>query len=245
MNQVIEIMKNHRSIRNYSDQEVEQKKVEAILSAAQLASTSNFIQAYSVVQVTDQEKRKQLAHFSGDQTYVEQAPVFLVFCADLFRLQLVVKKEKIEPNFSTLESLLLTTIDTALFAQNVMLAAESFGLGGVYIGAIRNQPQEVSAILELPELVVPLFGMCLGYPKEPVPEQKERLPLSVILHQNSYNKNQLDVIKQYDQKIEAYYVKRTDGKRNDNWSKMMARLFSKPLRNHLRRFIQGKGFNME
>ncbi|MFV9510285.1 oxygen-insensitive NADPH nitroreductase [Tepidibacillus sp. LV47] len=245
MTTVLEIMANHRSIRSFDKRPVSQEKLEKIIATAQMASTSNFIQAYSVIQVTDQEKRKQLAHFSGDQSYVEQAPVFLVFCADLYRIQQVIEYKGEEANFSTIESFLLTTIDTALFAQNVMLAAESLGLGGVYIGGIRNQPEQVSEVLDLPQLVMPLFGMCLGYPAEPIPDQKPRLPLSVVLHQNTYKKEQLNEIHKYDQEIGNYYRKRTNGKREDTWSTMMARLFSKPLRKILRTFIEQKHFRLD
>lgn len=244
MNKVIEVMKNHRSIRAFSEQMIEQEQVEEIISAAQMASTSNFIQAYSVIQVHDKEKRKKLAHYSGDQAYVQQAPVFLVFSADLYRLEQVIKQLGSQPNFSTIENFILTTVDTALFAQNVMLAAESKGLGGVYIGGIRNKPEEVSKLLELPELVFPLFGMCIGYSKQET-EAKKRLPLTVTLHHDSYQKQQLQAIKNYDEEIKEYYLRRSKGKRNETWSQQMAQLFSKPLRAHIKSVLNDKGFRLD
>ncbi|TCS83207.1 oxygen-insensitive NADPH nitroreductase [Tepidibacillus fermentans] len=245
MTTVLDTMRNHRSIRSFQEKPISKEQIERIVSTAQMASTSNFVQAYSIIQVTDQEKRKQLAHFSGDQIYVEQAPVFFVFCADLYRIQQAIHHNGKEAEFSTIENFLVSIIDTALFAQNVMLAAESMGLGGVYIGGIRNQPQQVSEVLQLPQLVMPLFGMCLGYPTEHLPEQKQRLPLSVILHENEYQRDQQNEIEQYDRAITEYYRDRTNGRRADTWSGMMARLFLGPQRKSLRDFIEKQGFPLD
>lgn len=245
MSYVIDVMKKHRSVRSFSQEKIEQRLVEEIISTAQMASTSNFIQAYSVIKVDDRNKRKLLVEFSGNQHYVGEAPVFLVFCADLYRIQELIKQQGLSPNFTTIESFLLTTIDTALFAQNVILAAESQGLGGVYIGGLRNSPKEVSELLELPELVFPLFGMCFGYPGDDLPEQKTRLPLSVVLHHDTYKLNTADVIKKYNQEVKEYYINRTSGKRSDTWSELMAKQFSKPLRPHLKSSINEKGFRLE
>ncbi len=245
MNGFLKMIDNHRSIRSFSNQTILQSELEKIISAAQYASTSNFIQAYSVIQVRDTEKRKLLAQYSGNQEYVEKASEFLVFCADLYRLHEAIKYNGYEPDFSTLENFILTTVDTALFAQNVMIGAESKGMGGVFIGGIRNNPEKVSELLELPELVIPLFGICLGYPDSNLPDKKTRLPLTAILHRDAYDKNKIDIIEAYDKNIQEYYIKRTNGKMKDTWSLKMAQLFSKPLRAHLRSFILKKGFKLD
>lgn len=244
MNDVLDTMGKHRSVRSYLDTRVSQQELEQIIEIAQMASTSNFIQAYSVIQVEDKNKRKKLAQYSGNQSYIEEAPIFLVFCADIFRIKKMGEIKGITIDSSTVESFLLPTIDTTLFAQNIMLAAESKGLGGVYIGGIRNNPEKVSQILELPELVIPLFGMCLGYPKD-IPEQKPRLPLSVVLHKDAYQRENLKEINQYDQMIEAYYLRRTNGQRKSSWSEQAAILFSKPQRANFKKLILNKGFLLE
>lgn len=245
MSNLLGVINNHRSIRSYSNKQVDQEDLVEIIKAGQMASTSSFIQAYSVIQVNDKEKRKLLAEYSGGQSYVADAPVFLVFLADLYRLKESILETGNEPIFSTMESFLLASIDASLFAQNVMVAAESKGLGGVYIGGIRNQLEKVGDVLELPDLVLPLFGMCLGYPDANIPEKKKRLPLDVVLHQDTYNTDFKNSIQLYDKAIEEYYIMRTDGQVKDTWSKKMARNFSKPLRPNLKSYIEKEGFKLE
>lgn len=89
MNEVIHLLENHRSIRKYLNQPVEDAVVERIIRCGQHASTSSFLQAYSVIRVRDSQKREQLAVWCGEQRHVKEAPVFLVFCADLHRWQMV------------------------------------------------------------------------------------------------------------------------------------------------------------
>ncbi|VEI46017.1 nitroreductase A [Actinobacillus equuli] len=76
-------------------------------------------------------------------------------------------------------------VDTGIFAQNVLLAAESVGLGGVYIGALRNDVAKVAEVLGLPKYCVPLVGMCLGYPAQD-PALKPRLPATLVYYEDQY-----------------------------------------------------------
>jgi nitroreductase len=110
----------------------------------------------------------------------------LVFCADFNRISLSLEIEN-QPvkNLDSVEPFLIATVDTALFAQNVMIASESVGLGGVFIGGIRNKPDQVCELLTIPDYVYPVFGMCLGYPDpHKINEQKPRLPLKAIIHED-------------------------------------------------------------
>ena len=143
MNETINLLKNHKSIRKYKDKPIEDEKLKSIIECAQCASTSSFIQAYSIINVVDMDNRKNIAYLSGDQSYIEQCPLFLVFCADLNR-----SKTLCEINDKTMaegntETFILATVDASLAAQNALIAAESLGLGGVYIGGIRNNPKEI------------------------------------------------------------------------------------------------------
>jgi len=174
MNQTIQILKRHRSIRKFTDQPVPQVVVEEIVTAGQAASTSSFIQACTLIQVNDKEKRARLAAFAGNQACVIQAPCFFVVCADMRRHKLACDMHGEQMLSGYTEQFITATVDCALFSQNVMIAAESLGLGGVYIGGIRNRIAEVAALLELPDLVYPVFGLSLGYPDQD-PEIKPRL----------------------------------------------------------------------
>ena len=129
-----------------------------------------------MIQVNNTETREKLAACAGGQAYVASAPVFLVFCADMKRHQLACDMHDAKMQSGFTEQFITASLDCGLFAQNLVVAAESLGLGIVYIGGLRNNIAEVADLLELPDLVYPVFGMCLGYPDQN-PEVKPRLPV--------------------------------------------------------------------
>jgi nitroreductase len=140
------------------------------------------------------------------------------------------------------EQFLTASLDCAIFAQNVTVAAESLGLGGVYIGALRNQIAEVAQLLELPELVYPVFGICLGWPDQN-PEVKPRLPLPVVLKQERYDDSRDEtLIREYDKTVREYYRTRTGGKKEMGWSEQIAGMLVKEARPHMLSFLQARGF---
>ena len=147
-------------------------------------ASSSFIQAYSIIRVTRPAARAAIARAAGNQPWIEQAAEFLIFCADR-RVDAACRHASAGALEGWTEHRLAAVVDVALVAQNVLLAAESVGLGGVYIGGIRNGPQTVVDQLQIPELVVPVFGLCLGWPAES-PAVKPRQPLELILHQDVY-----------------------------------------------------------
>ncbi len=242
MNDVIDLIKSHRSIRKFLAQPVDQDLLQRCIEAGQSASTSSFIQACTVIQVTQPDLRTSLAEWAGNQAYVEQAPVFLVFCADMHRHQLACDMHDAPMQSGFTEQFITATVDCALFAQNVALAAESEGLGTVFIGGIRNQIDKVADALELPALVYPVFGLCLGYPDQN-PEVKPRLPLSVVLKQNSYNfTKDCDDIAEYDKAVRDYYRTRTGGQKEMTWSEQISGMLVKEARPHMLSFLQSRGF---
>ncbi|MDF2182409.1 oxygen-insensitive NADPH nitroreductase [Neptuniibacter sp. CAU 1671] len=242
MNDVIDLIKSHRSIRKFLAQPVDQDLLQRCIEAGQSASTSSFIQACTVIQVTQPDLRSSLAEWAGNQAYVEQAPVFLVFCADMHRHQLACDMHDAPMQSGFTEQFITATVDCALFAQNVALAAESEGLGTVFIGGIRNQIDKVADALELPALVYPVFGLCLGYPDQN-PEVKPRLPLSVVLKQNSYNfTKDCDDIAEYDKAVRDYYRTRTGGQKEMTWSEQISGMLVKEARPHMLSFLQSRGF---
>jgi len=242
MNHVIELLKKHRSIRKFKQKAISEEMVLTIIEAAQCASTSNFIQAYTVIQVCDEAVRKEIAEFSGPQPWVEQSPLFLVFCADLKRLDRAcsIHEKKMEKGYA--EQFIIATVDTALVAQNTMIAAESLGLGGVFIGGIRNNPDRVCELLDIPDDVYPVFGMCLGYPADD-PETKPRLPVNIVLKKDRYStEGDKQRLEEYDRTTSEYYNSRSTCSRDDTWTGQMAEMMSKVMRPHMKGFINGKGF---
>lgn len=245
MNQVIEVMRQHRSIRKFKEKAVDEDVVKSILGAAQHVSTSNFVQACTIIRVNDPDKRATISQLAGPQPWVAYCPLFFIFCADLKRSEQACKMCDREMVHGYTEQFIIATVDVALVAQNTMLAAESLGLGGVYIGGIRNDPQKVCELLEIPELVYPVFGMCLGYPDED-PQRKPRLPLNMVVNDDRYSnaadKNRLAA---YDQVCVEYYNQRDCASRDDNWTKQISRLMSQAMRPHMRAFLESKGFAMK
>ncbi|MGB1106796.1 MAG: oxygen-insensitive NADPH nitroreductase, partial [Candidatus Puniceispirillaceae bacterium] len=175
MNPTIDLLNSHRSIRRFTDAPVPADTLTTIITAAQAAASSSFLQGVTIIRVTDSEKRVALREVANGQRYVEEAPEFLVFCADLSRSMRCCEMHGGEAAKGLTEQFIIATVDTALYAQNMVVAAESVGLGICYIGALRNDPARVTELLDLPQQVYPVFGLCLGFPDQD-PEVKPRLP---------------------------------------------------------------------
>lgn len=237
MTSTIDLLRQHRSIRQFTDQPISDEQREQILLAVQSASTSSLLQCASVVRITDKEKRQHLAELAGGQPWVAEAAEFWVLCADFNRHQQI--SEQAELGFA--EQLILGCVDTALLAQNAMVAAESLGLGGVFIGGLRNQPQAVSELLGLPKFVLPLFGLCLGWPADK-PELKPRMPLSMLVHENKYQPIVPETLADYDRHLLNYYEQRSSGNRHETWSQMIERMITKESRPHMLDFLHQQGW---
>lgn len=245
MNDVIETMLNHRSVRKFTNKKLTKEQVETIVSCAQAASTSSYMQAYSIIGVTDEEIKKQLVDVSGGQQYVQANGHFFIFCADLYRHELIGEMENMDviESIESTEKFMVAVIDAALAAQNAALAAESMGLGICYIGGIRNNLEEVVKLLKIPKHAIPLFGLAVGYPAKET-AKKPRLPLAHIYHENEYEQNkhtykaQLD---EYNQVVSTYYRERTGGKRDDTWTSQIGDMLARHSRMYMKAFVQSKG----
>ncbi|WP_217561571.1 oxygen-insensitive NADPH nitroreductase [Paenibacillus sp. GbtcB18] len=244
MNSVIDLLTRHRSIRKFKPDPIPGDQLQAIIASAQMASTSSSVQAYTIIAATDPALKKELARLAGNQAYVEQCGLFLVFCADLNRLRKATEQSG-EVFHQNTESFLVASMDAALAAQNAAIAAESLGLGICYIGGIRNNPDGVSEALKLPELVYPVFGMCVGVPDQE-PSLRPRLPQTAVLHENGYQSERSDEgVRRYDETTRKYYEERTGGKQSITWSRSMADKYRQPVRAHLKPFLEKQGFRLE
>ena len=198
---------NHRSVRAFLPAALDAGVLEMLISAAQSASTSSHLQAWSVVAVQEPARKARLAELAGNQQHVREAPLFLVWLADLARLRRIARSFN-EPAAALdyLESFLLGAIDASLAAQNAVIAAESLGLGTVYIGGIRNRPEEVAAEIWLPPEVFALFGLCIGRPDPGRPAAiKPRLPQRVVLHRERYSvEGEAEALAAYDRLMEDF-----------------------------------------
>ncbi|MBV7509203.1 oxygen-insensitive NADPH nitroreductase [Bacillus sp. sid0103] len=242
MNEVIETILNHRSLRHFEDKPLTDEQIKTIITCAQSAATSSFIQAYSIIGVKDKEKKKKLAEIAGNQEYVEKNGHFFVFCADLYRHTIVGEQEHINvaTSIESTEKFMVALIDASLAAQNAAIAAESLGLGICYIGGIRNNLEEVKKILKTPERVIPLFGLAVGFPSK-LTEKKPRLPFEHVYHEDEYEQDMgvyVSQLQKYDTLISSYYAERTSGKRNDRWTEQMAIMLDRKSRMYMKEFIK-------
>jgi FMN reductase (NADPH) len=248
VNEVIKTILNHRSIRDFEDKPLTDEQIKTIVSSAQAASTSSFIQAYSIIGIKDPAKKKKLAELVGNQPYVESNGHLFVFCADLHRHKLIgdYEQKEVISSIESTEKFMVAIIDASLAAQNAAIAAESMGLGICYIGGIRNNLDEVKKILKTPERVIPLFGMTVGYPAK-VNDLKPRLLMEHVYHEEEYEQNEevyLHQLKEYDEMISSYYVERTGGKRKDRWTEQMANMLEKQTRMYMKQFVQKNKMNL-
>lgn len=245
MNPTIELLKSHRSIRKFQDQPLPEGKLEELIRAGQSAATSNQVQAYTIVRVTKPENRETLAELAGGQPWIKACSEFLVFCGDMKRATEAADRAGADVVSGMTEQLVVASVDVALMAQNVATAAESENLGICFIGGLRNNPQQVSELLKLPEHVFPVFGMCIGYPDHN-PEVKPRLSVDTILKQDYYDdsrdKEQVDA---FDNTMHQYYLERTGGKKDSTWSEELKPLFTSKLRPHMKEFLEKRGFGVK
>ncbi|MBT2785557.1 MULTISPECIES: oxygen-insensitive NADPH nitroreductase [unclassified Halomonas] len=243
MNDVIELLKSHRSIRKFNDRPIPRELLLELIQAGQGAATSSHVQAYTVIHVKNQANREQIAELAGGQGYIASCADFLVFCADMKRPTEASERTGANVVRGMTEQLLVATVDTALMAQNVAVAAESEGLGICYIGGIRNNPQQISDLLRLPKHVYPVFGMCLGYPDQE-PEVKPRLPVEAVLKEDYYTED-VEQVEAFDTTMQTYYQARSSSNKDTDWSRNLKPLFDSKLRPHMRAFLIKRGFEMK
>ncbi|MGB3766754.1 MAG: NADPH-dependent oxidoreductase [Phormidesmis sp.] len=207
-NETLETLLSHRSVRAYLPNALPPQTLETLVAAAQSAATSSNLQTWSVVAVQDPARKNTLAQLSGNQAHIDQCPLFLVWLADLARLNyLAAQRGTPAAGLDYLELFITAVVDASLAAQNATIAAESLGLGTVYIGGIRNQPEQVAKTLHLPPHLFAVFGLCVGYPdKATVATIKPRLPQSAVLHHETYELAQQDAaIAQYNEVMQQFY----------------------------------------
>jgi len=212
-NETLATLLSHRSVRAYRPDPLPPQTLETLIAAAQSAATSSNLQTWSVVAIQNLARKNTLSQLAGNQTHICQCPLFLVWLADLARLNyLAAQQEMTTVGLDYLEMFVTAVIDAALAAQNATIAAESLGLGTVYIGGIRNQPEQVAETLQLPSHLFAIFGLCIGYPDQAnLATVKPRLPQAAVLHHEMYNLAQQEAaIAQYNEVMQQFYESQTE-----------------------------------
>ena len=183
----LESMKNRRSIRKYTDQDISDDLLNELFEIASRASNTGNMQLYSVVVNRDRESKERQAPFHFNQSMVTEAPILLTFCADANRFVKWAGLRKAKAGFNNLQTFIAATIDAMLFAEAFCEAAEVKGLGICYLGTTAYNADKIIEVLSLPYLVVPVVSVTVGYPEMPLPAQPDRLPLEAIVHNETYH----------------------------------------------------------
>lgn len=185
----IALMLAHHSVRNFLPADLPPGTLEILIAAGQSAATSSNMQTVSVVAVTDPARKARLAADCAGQEFIATAPLVLCFVADLARPQRIGVQVGADLfALPMIDTFMASLTDCSIFAQNVVLAAESLGLGTCYVGSLRNRPDVVAEELKLPAGSVVLFGVCIGY-ENPLRATavRPRLPQQVVLHRETYD----------------------------------------------------------
>lgn len=199
MNDTIQLMKEHRSYRNFDENyALPEEDLQEILDAARQAPSWMNGQAYDIIVIKDKEIRQQLVDWNPGNPHMLKSSVFLLFVGNLERFKMVCDHHEAEYHVGeSLDHILVATTDASMAMQNAILAAESLGLGSVPVGSVRKHITEIAELLNLPQYTFPLCGVSIG---KPIVEMKikPRLPQACVVHQDTYKPYVYDLIEGYD-----------------------------------------------
>ena len=244
-------MLEHRSHRRYTSQPVDPALLRLLFACALSAPSKSDLQQADIVHVSAADKRKAIADLIPDNPWVRAAPVFLIFCGDNRRTRQVAELRGKPFANDHLDAFMNSAVDAGIVLASFIHAAEAAGLGCCPISSVRNHAQTVSDLLELPDWVFPVAGLCVGYPSEPG-MITSRLPLDVTVHTDRFNETDIAAkIDAYDRRRAArqQYKKQRDVERFGvaelyGWSEDKARQYAKPERADFGAFIRSKKFNL-
>lgn len=192
-NMITETIKNRRTIRTYSNKEIEDSLLNELFDLASKAPTTGNMQLYSVIVTKEEENKKLLAPAHFNQPMVTKAPVVLTICADFNRFSKWCEERDAVPCYNNFQSFIASLLDAMCFAQTFCDCAEAKGLGTCYLGTTTYNAGKIIEILSLPKLVVPVITITLGYP-ESIPSQADKLEIKAFVHNETYKDYTSDTI---------------------------------------------------
>lgn len=206
-NDTIALQLAHRTIRAYKEQPLTDAEVTTLMDVARHTATASYLQACTILHITDPQIREKIAAASGQPYVGGIAGDLFIFLVDMYRNSRIRAEQGVssEP-LSSMNLFLAAAEDALLSAQNVVVAAESMGLGTVYLGSILADPRGVVEALQLPPLTFPILGMIVGHPDQE-PGMKPRLPISVMSARNTYPRveSYTELLADYDREVTEYY----------------------------------------
>jgi nitroreductase len=244
-NAMIEKQLSHRTIREFKPEPIDEETIAELMEVARRTATSNGMQSTTIIRITDPIIKRQIADICK-QEYVFRAPVLFIFVADCYRnMRIARDKGCFEESAGDMDRFFQSVTDTCLAAQNVVNAAESLGLGALYLGSTLNDAQKLIEVLSLPPLTFPVVGLGLGFPSQD-PALKPRLDNKFKVFENSYKvfDNYLESISDYDEEMQTYYDLRNLNQRVDSFSnQIISKLTTaSPKRQEILNVIRNQGF---
>lgn len=220
-NETIKHQLNHKTIRKFKDQTLSKEQLTTLYEVARQTSTSMFTQQFSILHITDDQKKKALREISG-QPYIGDKGDLFIFLADLYRNVQIRRQQGLDDGrLHTADLYFQATQDAILAMQNMINAAESMGLGVVILGSLNDDPKRYLEVLDLPEMTYPVLALQVGVPDQE-PQLKPRLPLEFTTFENEYPRNfKVEALKDYDAKVETYYDLRDTNRRIDSFTKQI------------------------
>lgn len=180
-----EYFSNRVTVRDFSPTPLPEGMIEKVIELAMRAPTCGNMQLYSVIVTRDPLSRKALATQHFNQPASSSAPVILTVCADFNRFSRWCELSGATPGYRNFHSFICALTDAVIFTQQIATIAEMEGLGTCYLGTVNYNASEISEMLSLPELVVPVACLAIGYPASK-PGLCERLPLKAVMHEEKY-----------------------------------------------------------
>jgi nitroreductase/FMN reductase [NAD(P)H] len=242
----------HSSHRKWADKPVTPELLQLLFACAMSAPSKSDLQQADIIHVADRAKIKAIADHIPDMPWINDAPVFLVFCGNNRRIRQIGEWRGKPFVNEHLDHFMNAAVDAGIVLSQFIRAAEAAGLGTVPISAVRNHPRETSNVLGLPEAVFPVAGLCVGYPLDKG-YITARLQLDVTVHTNTYDESRLkDNIEAYDQRRHRLFPLRKQRYTKlyadvpfYGWSEDKARHYSVPERADFGAFIREQRFSLE
>jgi FMN reductase [NAD(P)H] len=244
---------DRRVTRRYTEQDVPEALLDALLAAAQSAPAKSDLQQFSIVVMRDRPRIKRIADWIGSMDWIATTPVFLVWCGDMRRGQRLCAMHGMPHANNNLDTFLNTAVDCALAMGQFMAAADAVGLGTCPISYVRSHIEKVSPLLGLPDGVYPVAGLTVGWPvfRRPV---SMRLPPAIVVHRERYDDTALETdVTEYDQRRHARDPVAPGSQKNSavyptrdgvRWSENTARQLSVPERFGFAAYLKTKGFDL-
>lgn len=232
----------HRTIRHFKPVKIDYRALE---DAARATSTSEFLQSFTLIRITKPELRAAISKISGSLALRQDNGELFIFVVDTGRDIRLTEPGSNVHTFTNWNAFLAGAFDATLAVQNVLATAERSGMGGVVLGSILNDPQQMIDLLHLPKYTFPLLGLMVGVP-ETVPDQKPRLPRQLVVGEDSYPTFQADAMADYDQAISDYYTSRGSNARPETFTSLVRRHLGadQKHRDEIGAILKAQGFEL-